>query len=56
MVEALYTNITEDEDELQFNKGDLLEVLQVVNEEWLLCRLGDLEGLVAANYVQAVQG
>ena len=53
-VEALFTNMTEDEDELQFNKGDVLQVVQEVNDEWLLCQLGGSEGLVAKNYVKAL--
>eukprot|EP00117_Sycon_ciliatum_P030745 scpid5582/ scgid24178/ RUN and SH3 domain-containing protein 1 len=56
IVEALYTNMTDATDELEFDAGARLEVIEQVNDDWLVCRLGDREGLVATNYVTDVPG
>ena len=54
MVEALYTNICDDTDELCFNKGDKLIVKEQINEEWLICSYGNKTGIVPMNYITPV--
>ena len=51
---ALYDNRTDDSDELQFARGDVLVVEEKVNDDWLICRLGNRTGMVPANYVEPV--
>ena len=54
VVEALYTNICDDTDELCFNKGDKLIVKEQINEEWLICSYGNKTGIVPMNYITPV--
>eukprot|EP00051_Salpingoeca_urceolata_P028076 m.484823 g.484823 ORF g.484823 m.484823 type:complete len:1355 (-) comp23557_c0_seq1:62-4126(-) len=54
IVRALYANEANDEDELSFGKGDVLEVEMRVSDDWLMCILNGERGLVPQNYVQAV--
>lgn len=49
---ALYNNVGEEGDELTFNQGDVLTVLEQLNAEWLMCQLGTESGIVPANYVK----
>lgn len=51
-VEALYTNICDDNDELSFSKGDLLLVKEQINSEWLICTHGNRTGIVPTNYIK----
>jgi hypothetical protein len=53
-VRALYDNSTDDADELQFSRGDVLAVEEKVNDDWLICRLGNCTGMVPTNYVEPV--
>ena len=53
-VEALFTNMADDPDELSFDKGDVLQVTQVINDEWFLCSHRGQQGMVPANYVKLV--
>lgn len=54
LVEALYTNVCDDNDELSFAKGDRLIVKEQINSEWLLCSLGNKTGIVPTNYIKLV--
>ena len=52
---ALYDNIADTPDELNFNAGDVLEIIAKDyddNEGWWKCSLGTLEGLVPANFLE----
>merc|ERR1711970_505134 len=52
---ALYDNIADSPDELDFNAGDVLEIIAKDyddNEGWWKCSLGTLEGLVPANFLE----
>ena len=49
---ALYNNVGEEGDELSFNQGDVLTVIEQLNEEWLMCQRGTESGIVPANYVK----
>eukprot|EP00047_Mylnosiga_fluctuans_P005287 m.239592 g.239592 ORF g.239592 m.239592 type:complete len:1255 (-) comp13501_c0_seq1:88-3852(-) len=51
IVRALYDNQSTDEEELSFVTGDMMQVEQRVSDEWLLCILYGLRGLVPAAYV-----
>lgn len=51
-VKALYNNIGDDADELNFKKDDILIVKDQINEEWLICMTGDRSGIVPVSYVQ----
>lgn len=53
-VRALYDNVTDEPDELQFQCGDILVAEEQINDDWLICRLGDRSGMVPANYVEPV--
>jgi len=48
----LYNNTGEEGDELSFNQGDVLTVIEKLNDDWLMCQLGNESGIVPANYVQ----
>jgi len=54
VVEALYKNISDDTDELCFNKGDRLVVKEQINQEWLICSLRGKTGIVPMNYITPV--
>ena len=49
---ALYSNVGEEGDELLFNQGDVLTVIEQLNNDWLMCQLGNESGIVPANYVK----
>lgn len=51
LAQALYDNLSPDEGELQFRQGEVLEVLQQVDENWLLCEIDGRQGQVPMNYV-----
>lgn len=55
---ALYNNTVDDEDELEFRKGDILTVL-IENpngyEGWWLCKHKDKYGLCPANRLKLIQ-
>lgn len=51
-VVALYNNVGEEGDELSFNQGDVLTVIEQLNDDWLMCQLGNESGIVPANYVK----
>ena len=48
----MYNNVGEEGDELSFNQGDVLTVIEQLNEEWLMCQRGNESGIVPANYVK----
>ncbi|KAJ3205050.1 Osteoclast-stimulating factor 1 [Entophlyctis luteolus] len=50
VVEAKYAYSAQNADELSFEEGDVLYVLQKDDAGWWKCRCGDSEGLVPANY------
>ncbi|EDQ84912.1 uncharacterized protein MONBRDRAFT_29777 [Monosiga brevicollis MX1] len=53
LVQALYDNDQPaDEAELVFERGDILRVIKVLNEDWLKCELNGQEGIVPCNYVE----
>ena len=49
---ALYDNIADTPDELNFNAGDVLEIIAKYYDGWWKCSLGTLEGLVPANFLE----
>ncbi|ORY48730.1 ankyrin [Rhizoclosmatium globosum] len=51
VVEAKFAYTAQNPDELSFEEGDILYVLQKDDAGWWKCRSGDKEGLVPANYV-----
>ena len=54
---ALYSNEAECADELNFNEGDLLKIIDKNAEDsegWWKCKLNGNEGLVPANYLQEI--
>ncbi|KAI9344405.1 osteoclast-stimulating factor [Obelidium mucronatum] len=51
VVEAKFAYVAQNSDELSFEEGDVLYVLQKDDAGWWKCRSGDKEGLVPANYV-----
>ena len=57
MVVGLYECIADDDDELGFDEGDLLDVLEVISEEWFQGRSQKTgkEGMVPFNYVELHQ-
>jgi hypothetical protein len=52
LVEALFDIKVEDEDELNFSAGDIIEVIGKVNDDWWLGRCHGKEGLFPTNYVK----
>ncbi|KAJ3062788.1 Osteoclast-stimulating factor 1 [Podochytrium sp. JEL0797] len=51
VVEAKYAYTAQNPDELSFEEGDILYVLQKDDAGWWKCRNGEREGLVPSNYV-----
>jgi hypothetical protein len=52
VVKAMYSYQAQNPDELSFEEGDILYVLNKDDPNWIKCQLkGDKEGLVPANYV-----
>lgn len=50
-VKALHQHIAEDEDELGFEEGDMIEVLEAENEDWWTGRCQGREGIFPVNFV-----
>nr|XP_046241883.1 AP-4 complex accessory subunit RUSC2 isoform X2 [Scatophagus argus] len=50
-VRALCHHIATEPGQLSFNKGDILRVLSKADPDWLLCSLGNTQGLVPIIYV-----
>ncbi|XP_060111158.1 AP-4 complex accessory subunit RUSC1 [Heteronotia binoei] len=53
-VRALCNHIGTGADQLSFRKGDILQVLDTVNEDWLQCCRGDSRGLVPVSYTSLI--
>lgn len=53
-VRALCNHIGSGTDQLSFRKGDILQVLDTVNEDWIQCCRGDSRGLVPVSYTSLV--
>ena len=51
---ALYDYFGEDEDDLQFQEGDLITLLDRVDENWFLGELNGRNGIFPANHVQVL--
>lgn len=51
MVKALYDHVAEADDELNFNFGDLIEVIATSDDGWWKGRCNGSEGLFPVNYV-----
>ncbi|KAJ3258920.1 Osteoclast-stimulating factor 1 [Chytriomyces hyalinus] len=51
VVEAKFAYTAQNSDELSFEEGDILYVIQKDDGGWWKCRSGEKEGLVPANYV-----
>ncbi|KAJ1343146.1 hypothetical protein BSLG_002172 [Batrachochytrium salamandrivorans] len=50
VVQALFSYIPQQPDELAFQEGDILYVLDRTDANWWKCRAGDKEGMVPSNY------
>ena len=55
-VEALYDHVADDDDELNFKVGDMVEVLEMEAGGWWKGRCHGQDGLFPVNYVQAPTG
>uniref|UniRef100_A0A9J8B129 RUN and SH3 domain containing 2 n=1 Tax=Cyprinus carpio carpio TaxID=630221 RepID=A0A9J8B129_CYPCA len=53
-VKALCHHIATEPGQLSFHKGDVLQVLSRADSDWLLCALGDSQGLVPFIYVTLI--
>lgn len=53
-VKALFDFEAQDENELNFNVGDVIEVIDERKDGWIIGILNGLSGLVPANYVECV--
>ncbi|XP_048044600.1 AP-4 complex accessory subunit RUSC2 isoform X1 [Megalobrama amblycephala] len=54
-VKALCHHIATEPGQLSFHKGDVLQVLSRADSDWLLCALGDSQGLVPIIYVTLIE-
>ncbi|XP_051552194.1 AP-4 complex accessory subunit RUSC2 isoform X2 [Myxocyprinus asiaticus] len=54
-VRALCYHIATEPGQLSFQKGDVLQVLSRADSDWLLCALGDSQGLVPIIYVTLIE-
>lgn len=53
-VKALYDLQTDDEDTLSFKQGDIITIVEKVNNDWIRGCLRGRMGIVPANYVESV--
>ncbi|XP_041035659.1 uncharacterized protein LOC121272890 [Carcharodon carcharias] len=53
-VRTLCDHTATDEDHLSFRRGDTLEILACVNEDWIRCCHGDVIGLVPIGYTSLI--
>ena len=53
VVKALYQHVAENDDELGFEEGDEIEVLEAENEGWWMGRCNGNEGIFPYNYVDS---
>lgn len=51
-VVALYDCFADNEDELSFNKGEILQVVKEIDSDWLFCEKDDKKGIVPLLFVQ----
>ncbi|XP_072022003.1 osteoclast-stimulating factor 1-like [Amphiura filiformis] len=49
---ALYAYNAQHDDELSFDEGDMLYVLDVSNKDWYKAKVGNKKGLIPSNYVE----
>lgn len=54
--EALWDHVTMDDQELGFNAGDVIEVMDATNREWWWGRVADGEGWFPASFVRVRTG
>ncbi|XP_057212983.1 AP-4 complex accessory subunit RUSC2 isoform X1 [Triplophysa rosa] len=54
-VKALCHHIATEPGQLSFHKGDVLQVLSRADPEWLMCALGDSQGLVPIIYITLIE-
>lgn len=54
-VKALCHHIATEPGQLSFHKGDVLQVLSRADPDWLMCALGDSQGLVPIIYVTLIE-
>lgn len=54
-VKALCHHIATEPGQLSFHKGDVMQVLSRADSDWLLCALGDTQGLVPIIYVTLIE-
>ncbi|XP_067878843.1 AP-4 complex accessory subunit RUSC2-like [Heterodontus francisci] len=54
MVRTLCDHTATDKDHLSFRKGDTLEILACVDEDWIHCCHGDTSGLVPIGYTSLI--
>jgi hypothetical protein len=54
-VQALCHHIASDDQQLSFEKGDLLKVIKTMDHDWLLCHYGNNTGLVHAACVKGLE-
>lgn len=53
-VRALCDHTAAGEEHLSFHKGDILQVLDTVDEDWIQCCHGDSKGLVPISYTSLI--
>uniref|UniRef100_A0A803TB37 SH3 domain-containing protein n=2 Tax=Anolis carolinensis TaxID=28377 RepID=A0A803TB37_ANOCA len=53
-VRALCDHVGSEDNQLSFRKGDILQVLDTVDEDWLQCCQGDRRGLVPVGYTSLI--
>lgn len=53
-VRALCNHMATGAGQLSFCKGDILQVLDTVNEDWIQCCRGDSRGLVPVSYTSLI--
>ena len=53
MVKALFDFTPQEEGELAFKRGDIIEVVEKDDPNWWKGKLGGNEGLFPSNYVEA---
>ena len=54
MVRGLYDFSAEEEGELGFRKGDVIEIIEKEDANWWRGRLNGKEGTIPQNYVQEI--
>ena len=51
---ALFDFVAQEDNELSFNRGDLIKITDSTNQDWWNGKIDNREGMFPANYIQPI--